>query len=144
MDLFRDYSTHRLQLGTGQTLNIAMAALGPLLLWRSRLRRSGRPGVPGDPLTWMPWKPIHTVLPTTRMQCTSPRSTTRSLLPNPELSMALPVIVPRAFPLASRCAATVMPNEKPGNGATTPLPVRLCTDGGASACAVGLSRAAAG
>jgi phosphatidylglycerol:prolipoprotein diacylglycerol transferase len=42
IDLFRDYPTHRLALGTGQTLNILMAALGVVLLIRSRLRRQGR------------------------------------------------------------------------------------------------------
>ena len=42
IDLFRDYPTHRLALGTGQTLNIVMAALGVVLLIRSRLRRQGR------------------------------------------------------------------------------------------------------
>jgi phosphatidylglycerol:prolipoprotein diacylglycerol transferase len=42
VDLFRDYPTHRLALGTGQTLNLAMAALGAVLLYRSRLRRQGR------------------------------------------------------------------------------------------------------
>lgn len=44
IDLFRDYPTHRLALGTGQTLNIVMAAIGALLLVRSRLRRLGRLG----------------------------------------------------------------------------------------------------
>lgn len=44
IDLFRDYPTHRLALGTGQTLNLAMAALGVVLLIRSRLRRLGRLG----------------------------------------------------------------------------------------------------
>jgi phosphatidylglycerol:prolipoprotein diacylglycerol transferase len=44
IDLFRDYPTHRLALGTGQTLNILMAALGAALLYRSRLRRLGRLG----------------------------------------------------------------------------------------------------
>ncbi len=39
IDLFRDYPTHRLALGTGQTLNIAMALLGLALLARSRWRR---------------------------------------------------------------------------------------------------------
>lgn len=39
IDLFRDYPTHRLALGTGQTLNLAMAALGAVLLARSRWRR---------------------------------------------------------------------------------------------------------
>lgn len=42
IDLLRDYPTHRLALGTGQTLNIAMALLGVVLLARSRLRRLGR------------------------------------------------------------------------------------------------------
>ena len=42
IDLFRDYPTHRLALGTGQTLNILMALLGAALLYRSRLRRQGR------------------------------------------------------------------------------------------------------
>ena len=42
IDLFRDYPTHRLALGTGQTLNIAMTLLGVALLYRSRLRRLGR------------------------------------------------------------------------------------------------------
>ena len=42
IDLFRDYPTHRLALGTGQTLNIVMALIGLGLLVRSRLRRLGR------------------------------------------------------------------------------------------------------
>ncbi len=42
IDLFRDYPTHRLALGTGQTLNIAMTLVGLVLLARSRLRRLGR------------------------------------------------------------------------------------------------------
>jgi len=42
IDLFRNYPTHRLVLGTGQTLNILMAMLGLVLLYRSRLRRLGR------------------------------------------------------------------------------------------------------
>jgi phosphatidylglycerol:prolipoprotein diacylglycerol transferase len=42
IDLFRDYPTHRLALGTGQTLNIVMAVIGLALLYRSRLRRLGR------------------------------------------------------------------------------------------------------
>ena len=41
IDLFRDYPTHRLALGTGQTLNLVMAALGVVLLVRSRMRRLG-------------------------------------------------------------------------------------------------------
>jgi phosphatidylglycerol:prolipoprotein diacylglycerol transferase len=41
IDLFRDYPTHRLALGTGQTLNLIMAALGVALLIRSRMRRLG-------------------------------------------------------------------------------------------------------
>jgi phosphatidylglycerol:prolipoprotein diacylglycerol transferase len=60
IDLFRDYPTHRLALGTGQTLNIAMAALGLALLVRSRLRRLGRlrsaalSTVGGDPASDVP------------------------------------------------------------------------------------------
>lgn len=42
IDLFRDYPTHRLVLGTGQTLNIVMALAGVVLLYRSHLRRTGR------------------------------------------------------------------------------------------------------
>ena len=42
LDLFRDYPTHRLALGTGQTLNLAMTLLGIALLVRSRMRRQGR------------------------------------------------------------------------------------------------------
>ena len=42
IDIFRDYPTHRLPIGTGQTLNILMALLGAVLLYRSRLRRQGR------------------------------------------------------------------------------------------------------
>ena len=42
IDLFRDYPTHRLALGTGQTLNIVMAMVGAGALYRSRLRRLGR------------------------------------------------------------------------------------------------------
>jgi phosphatidylglycerol:prolipoprotein diacylglycerol transferase len=42
LDLFRDYPTHRLALGTGQTLNIVMTFVGLVLLWRSRQRRLGR------------------------------------------------------------------------------------------------------
>ena len=48
IDLFRDYPTHRLALGTGQTLNIAMALLGVVVLYRSRLRRLGRLGKIGS------------------------------------------------------------------------------------------------
>lgn len=44
IDLFRDYPTHRLALGTGQTLNVVMAVLGMALLYRSHLRRRGRLG----------------------------------------------------------------------------------------------------
>jgi phosphatidylglycerol:prolipoprotein diacylglycerol transferase len=46
IDLLRDYPTHRLALGTGQTLNILMTLLGVVLLVRSRLRRLGRLGRP--------------------------------------------------------------------------------------------------
>jgi phosphatidylglycerol:prolipoprotein diacylglycerol transferase len=49
IDLFREYPTHRLALGTGQTLNIVMAALGLALLYRSRLRRLGRLRGGGQP-----------------------------------------------------------------------------------------------
>jgi phosphatidylglycerol:prolipoprotein diacylglycerol transferase len=42
IDLFRDYPTYRLALGTGQTLNIVMTAAGGVLLIRSRLRRLRR------------------------------------------------------------------------------------------------------
>jgi phosphatidylglycerol:prolipoprotein diacylglycerol transferase len=42
IDLFRDYPTHRLPLGTGETLNIVMAIVGAALLVRSRMRRLGR------------------------------------------------------------------------------------------------------
>jgi phosphatidylglycerol:prolipoprotein diacylglycerol transferase len=42
IDLFRDYPTHRLALGTGQTLNIVMALFGAAALYRSHLRRLGR------------------------------------------------------------------------------------------------------
>lgn len=42
IDLLRDYPTHRLTIGTGQTLNIVMAAIGIVLLIRSRMRRLGR------------------------------------------------------------------------------------------------------
>lgn len=44
IDLFREYPTHRFALGTGQTLNLVMTALGAALLIRSRLRRLGRLG----------------------------------------------------------------------------------------------------
>jgi phosphatidylglycerol:prolipoprotein diacylglycerol transferase len=44
IDLFRDYPTFRLALGTGQTLNIFMLLIGIGLLVRSRLRRLGRLG----------------------------------------------------------------------------------------------------
>lgn len=54
IDLFRDYPTHRLALGTGQTLNILMAALGVVLLVRSRLRRLGHLGAP-PPATPVPF-----------------------------------------------------------------------------------------
>jgi phosphatidylglycerol:prolipoprotein diacylglycerol transferase len=38
IDLLRDYPTHRLALGTGQTLNIVMAGVGIALIARSRSR----------------------------------------------------------------------------------------------------------
>ena len=46
IDLFRDYPTHRLALGTGQTLNLVMAALGLVLLARSRWRRQHEGATP--------------------------------------------------------------------------------------------------
>ncbi len=49
IDLLRDYPTHRLALGTGQTLNIVMAMLGAVLLVRSRLRRLDRLGSTSAP-----------------------------------------------------------------------------------------------
>ena len=63
IDLFRDYPTHRLALGTGQTLNLLMAAIGVVLLVRSRMRRLGRiatspelttPGATDEPA--LPWQ----------------------------------------------------------------------------------------
>ena len=41
IDVFRDYPTHRIGIGTGQMLNILMALLGLVFLIRSRLRRLG-------------------------------------------------------------------------------------------------------
>jgi phosphatidylglycerol---prolipoprotein diacylglyceryl transferase len=66
LDLFRDYPTHRLALGTGQTLNLVMAALGLLLLLRSRWRRLGRlrhsavaeDTVRTSPLAALWWQPV--------------------------------------------------------------------------------------
>ncbi len=49
IDLLRDYPTHRLALGTGQTLNLLMTIVGIVLLVRSRLRRLGRLGSPSRP-----------------------------------------------------------------------------------------------
>lgn len=43
IDLFRDYPTHRLALGTGQTLNIVMAIAGLVLLASSSYRRRRGP-----------------------------------------------------------------------------------------------------
>jgi phosphatidylglycerol:prolipoprotein diacylglycerol transferase len=42
IDLFRDYPTHRFQIGTGQVLNLIMAATGVFLIVRSRMRQMGR------------------------------------------------------------------------------------------------------
>lgn len=50
IDLFRDYPTFRLALGSGQTLNIVMMLIGTVLLYRSRLRRQGRLRGRRDPL----------------------------------------------------------------------------------------------
>ena len=41
IDLFRDYPTHRLALGTGQSLNIVMTLVGIALLVRSHRRQRG-------------------------------------------------------------------------------------------------------
>jgi phosphatidylglycerol:prolipoprotein diacylglycerol transferase len=49
VDLFRDYPTHRLALGTGQTLNLAMTLLGIALLVRSRLKNRPRVTQPVPP-----------------------------------------------------------------------------------------------
>lgn len=54
IDLLRDYPTHRLTLGTGQTLNLVMAALGLALLVRSRMRRLGRLGPAATPRLVVP------------------------------------------------------------------------------------------
>lgn len=43
IDLFRDYPTYRLALGTGQTLNICMMLAGIVLLRRLRVRTQARP-----------------------------------------------------------------------------------------------------
>ena len=52
VDLFRDYPTHRLALGTGQTLNVLMALTGAVLLVRSRLRAQGRLRHSASRRTW--------------------------------------------------------------------------------------------
>ena len=54
IDLFRDYPTHRLALGTGQTLNIFMSLLGIFLLVRSRRRRLRMPAEPPSPPAILP------------------------------------------------------------------------------------------
>ena len=61
IDLFRDYPTHRLALGTGQTLNIVMASIGVVLLVRSRLRQMGK--LKGVALAPVPLKPEDDVPP---------------------------------------------------------------------------------
>jgi phosphatidylglycerol:prolipoprotein diacylglycerol transferase len=66
IDLFREYPTHRLALGTGQTLNIVMALVGAVLLYRSHLRRLGRlksPAAPPSP----DWSPHAAPLPAQRV-----------------------------------------------------------------------------
>ena len=51
VDLFRDYPSHRLALGTGQTLNIVMAAVGVVLIARSEWRwRRGKRRISVQPL----------------------------------------------------------------------------------------------
>jgi phosphatidylglycerol:prolipoprotein diacylglycerol transferase len=49
IDLTRNYPSHRLSIGTGQTLNIVMTLLGIVLLVRSRWRRLGRLGARTPP-----------------------------------------------------------------------------------------------
>lgn len=44
VDLFRDYPAHRFAIGTGQTLNLVMAALGLALIARSEWRWRRGPG----------------------------------------------------------------------------------------------------
>jgi phosphatidylglycerol:prolipoprotein diacylglycerol transferase len=56
IDLFRDYPTHRLALGTGQTLNIVMALLGIALIVRSR-RRSSQISPADAPPTFADYRP---------------------------------------------------------------------------------------
>ena len=60
VDLFRDYPTHRLALGTGQTLNLVMSLLGLVLLFRSRQRRLGR--LPSSPTASARTVPIPAVV----------------------------------------------------------------------------------
>ena len=56
IDLFRDYPTHRFAIGTGQTLNLVMTAIGIVLLLRSRLRRLGRlKGATLEPVSLPAW-----------------------------------------------------------------------------------------
>lgn len=50
IDAFRDYPTHRLAIGTGQTLNILMTLLGIVLLVRSHRRRCRTPANPSASL----------------------------------------------------------------------------------------------
>ena len=61
IDLFRDYPTHRFALGTGQTLNLVMTAVGGGLLLRSRWRRLGwlrHSTLRDDPAHEMPRTPL--------------------------------------------------------------------------------------
>ena len=62
IDLFRDYPAHRLAIGTGQTLNLVMAAVGIGALVRSRLRRLGRlrpaAGEPAPPPAALDARPL--------------------------------------------------------------------------------------
>jgi phosphatidylglycerol:prolipoprotein diacylglycerol transferase len=64
IDLFRDYPTHRLALGTGQTLNLLMTVLGAILLVRSRWRRLGRLRAPAFGVPRMVTTPVGDPSPT--------------------------------------------------------------------------------
>ena len=64
IDLTRDYPSHRLAIGTGQTLNIGMTLIGLVLLVRSRMRRLGRlraspaPAEQAGPVPDAPERPV--------------------------------------------------------------------------------------
>jgi phosphatidylglycerol:prolipoprotein diacylglycerol transferase len=87
VDLFRNYPTHRLALGTGQTLNIVMTLVGVVLLVRSRLRRQGRlrtrevvPVKPPETLIGRPLLAQHVVLVAALLFClTMPSNWTQDI-----------------------------------------------------------------